>query len=127
MLHYFDVLRLLTVTTFKIVGFFTDTKTDIYIENGTSLDDGMVTPVSMPQQLSGNDWYMESFGLTVSFSLYGDLLGISEWAMREQRKCLKTGICQTSVQKKDEEEAREESQIADDGFAQPDDEVVVGW
>jgi hypothetical protein len=76
---------------------------------------------------------MESFGLTVSFSLYGDLLGISEWAMREQRKCLKTGICQTSVQKTDEaregdqDVAAEDAGFEDEGFAQPDDEVTVGW
>lgn len=47
----------------------------------------------MMQKLSGTDWYMESFGLTVSFSLYGDLLGISEWARKDQAKCVKTGLC----------------------------------
>ena len=61
----------------------------------------------MQQQLSGTDWYMESFSLTVSFSLYGDLLGISEWAWREQAKCVKSGICQTSVQKKTKQEEAE--------------------
>jgi len=29
---------------------------------------------------------MEAFGLTVSFSLYGDLLGISQWARDELEK-----------------------------------------
>jgi len=42
------------------------------------MDDGAVYLVSMEQQLSGTDWYMESFGLTVSFSLFGDLLGIAK-------------------------------------------------
>ena len=32
----------------------------------------------MEQKLDGTDWYMESFGLTVSFSLFGDLLGIAK-------------------------------------------------
>jgi len=47
----------------------------------------------MAQALSGTDWYMESFGLTVSYSLYGDLLGTSTWARREQEKCIKSGFC----------------------------------
>lgn len=52
-----------------------------------------MTNVSMAQALSGTDWYMESFGLTVSYSLYGDLLGTSTWARREQEKCIKSGFC----------------------------------
>jgi hypothetical protein len=29
---------------------------------------------------------MENFGLTVSFSLFGDLMGISKWAKEEEAK-----------------------------------------
>jgi len=47
------------------------------IEDGLAMDDGAIYLVSMKQELSGTDWYMESFGLTVSFSLFGDLLGIA--------------------------------------------------
>jgi hypothetical protein len=36
--------------------------------------------------LTATDWYNEAFGLTVSFSLYGDLLGISQWARDELEK-----------------------------------------
>jgi len=43
--------------------------------------------------MSATDWYMEAFGLMVSFSLYGDLLGISKWATEEESNCLKSGIC----------------------------------
>jgi len=43
--------------------------------------------------MSATDWYMEAFGLMVSFSLYGDLLGISKWASEEEANCLKSGIC----------------------------------
>ena len=57
----------------------------------------------MSQSLSGTDWYMESFGLTVSFSLYGDLLGTSAWARREQAKCVKNGICKPTDPVKDSE------------------------
>lgn len=90
----------------------------------------------MAQSLSGTDWYMEAFGLTVSFSLYGDLLGISEWAWREQAKCVVMGGCKTSVQKKTPEEEAEiaaakaaEAQVNEDlnNFANPDDEVTPGW
>lgn len=89
----------------------------------------------MSQQLTGTDWYMESFSLTVSFSLYGDLLGISEWAWREQAKCVKSGICNTSVQKKTPAEEAEiaaakeaEKKVNDDlnEFAEPNDQVP-GW
>lgn len=138
-LHFLDVLRLLTVTTIKTIGVFTDTKQDYLIDNGTDLDTGYATSVSMAQSLSGTDWYMESFGLTVSFSLYGDLLGTSEWAWREQAKCVGNGICQTSVQKKSEAEQAQldaakaaEAQVKADlsNFANPDDEVIptaAGW
>jgi len=47
---------------------------------------------------------MEEFGLIVSFSLYGDLLGISEWAWATQKDCVKSGVCNSSIQKKSEEE-----------------------
>lgn len=57
----------------------------------------------MSQSLSGTDWYMESFGLTVSFSLYGDLLGTSAWARREQAKCVKNGICKPTDPVEDSE------------------------
>jgi len=48
------------------------------IEDGLALDDGAVYAVTMQQSTDGTDWYMESFGLTVSFSLFGDLLGIAK-------------------------------------------------
>ena len=38
----------------------------------------------MDQRLDSNDWYMENFGMTVSFSLFGDLMGISKWAKEEE-------------------------------------------
>jgi len=95
-LHYIDVARLLIVTGFKTAGVLMDTKQDYLVDNGTDLDTGYTQDVSMVQAMSGTDWYMESFGLTVSFSLYGDLLGVSEWARREQAKCIKNGICQST-------------------------------
>jgi len=45
--------------------------------------------VSEMQQLSSNDYYMEALSLSVSFSLYGDLLGISKWAKETIKKDLK--------------------------------------
>lgn len=96
-LHYTDVVRLLVVTIFKSIGFFKDSMQDYLIDDGTNMDAGNVTVVSMAQMLTGTDWYMESFGLTVSFSLYGDLLGISEWAKKDQEACIKNGLCQSSV------------------------------
>jgi len=36
--------------------------------------------VTLQQKLSANDYYMEALSLAVSFSLYGDLLGITKWA-----------------------------------------------
>merc|ERR1712051_1121934 len=98
-LHYTDVVRVLTVTVFKVIGFFQDSMTDYLIDDGLKLKDGNTKAVSMSQTLTGTDWYMESFGLTVSFSLYGDLLGISEWATKDQEACIKNGLCQESVQK----------------------------
>lgn len=77
-LHYLDVARLITVQTFKFIGMAMDTKEDYQIESGLDLDEGAENPVSIMQSLSGTDWYMESFGLTVSFSLYGDLIGIAK-------------------------------------------------
>jgi hypothetical protein len=98
-MHYVDVLRLLIVLVFKTIGVFSDTKVDYQTDDGTNLDVGQMSNVSMAQALSGTDWYMESFGLTVSYSLYGDLLGISKWAKREQEKCIKSGFCKTSEEK----------------------------
>jgi len=92
-LNAIDVLRLLLVILFKIIGMFDDVKSDYYTDDGTNLDAGYATNVSMAQSISGTDWYMEAFGLTVSFSLYGDLLGISDWAMQAQEHCLKNGVC----------------------------------
>merc|ERR1712166_125273 len=40
---------------------------------------------------------METFGLSVSFSLYGDILGTSDWAWREQELCQKRGLCGMTV------------------------------
>jgi len=40
--------------------------------------------------MTSNDWYMESLGMTVSFSLFGDLMGISKWAEEEAAKKQKT-------------------------------------
>lgn len=77
-LHYFDIARILTSTVFKVIGMATDTQEDYMIEDGLAMNDGAVYGVSMEQRLSGTDWYMESFGLTVSFSLFGDLLGIAK-------------------------------------------------
>lgn len=82
-LHFVDLARLLTVLVFKTVAMFRDTREDYLIVDGTNMDTGNTTKVSIAQQLVGTDWYMESFSLTVSFSLYGDLLGISEWARRD--------------------------------------------
>merc|ERR1712166_75304 len=39
-LHYTDVIRLLTVTIIKIISFFIDKKTDYFIDDGTSLTSG---------------------------------------------------------------------------------------
>lgn len=75
-----DVLRMIVVLCLKTIGVFDDVKTDYLTDDGTNLDSTYGANVSMSQEISGTDWYMESFGLTVSFSLYGDLLGISEWA-----------------------------------------------
>lgn len=92
-LHFIDVLRILFSLCMKTIGIFDDVKTDYLVDDGTNLDTGFSSNVSMAQELSGTDWYMEAFGLTVSFSLYGDLLGISAWAWKEQAKCIKSGIC----------------------------------
>jgi len=81
-LHIIDVLRVVTVMAFKTIGVFDDKKTDYLVDDGTNLNTGYSSNVSMAQELSGTDWYMEAFGLTASFSLYGDLLGISKWASR---------------------------------------------
>jgi len=76
------------------------------MDDGANLDSGYATDVSMPQQLSGTDWYMESLGLTVSFSLYADLLKTSAWATQAQQNCLTDGVCFGEIQKKgDKEEA----------------------
>lgn len=77
-LHYIDIARMLTVHVFKFVGMAMDEREDYLIEGGLDMDAGAVNTVSMIQALSGTDWYMESFGLTVSFSLYGDLIGIGK-------------------------------------------------
>jgi hypothetical protein len=76
-LHYADIARILVSTVFKMIGMMSDTQEDYMIEDGLAMDDGAIYLVSMEQKLSGTDWYMESFGLTVSFSLFGDLLGIA--------------------------------------------------
>jgi len=98
-----------------------------------NLDTGYATPVSMVQSLSGTDWYMESFGLTVSFSLYGDLLGTSSWARREQAKCIKSGICKTTeepeaepvvVEKKVEEPKPAPEEIMNNEAAAPSSEEL---
>ena len=39
-LHYIDIVRIMTVTVFKIIGMFADRKTDYYIDDGTSLLSG---------------------------------------------------------------------------------------
>lgn len=78
MLHYGDILRIILSTVFKMVGMTMDTQEDYLIEDGLAMDDGAINNVSMEQKLTGTDWYMESFGLTVSFSLFGDLLGIAK-------------------------------------------------
>jgi hypothetical protein len=77
-LHYADITRIIVSTVFKVLGMAMDTQEDYMIEDGLAMDDGAIYLVSMEQQLSGTDWYMESFGLTVSFSLFGDLLGITK-------------------------------------------------
>jgi hypothetical protein len=79
-LHYSDAIRMLVVTIMKFVSFFIDVKTDYYIDDGTSLTSGTTTLVTMDQRMTSTDWYMENFGLTVSYSLFGDLMGISKWA-----------------------------------------------
>jgi len=94
-LHFVDMARFLTVSVMKTIGIFEDTKQDYLIDNGLSLQTGYSTNVSMLQELSGTDWYMETFGLSCSFALYGDLLGTSDWAWREQDLCLKQGLCDT--------------------------------
>lgn len=79
-MHYSDVLRLLVVNIMKMVGMITDRKTDYFVDDGKNLFYGAYKQVSMEQKMTSNDWYMESLGLTVSFSLFGDLMGISKWA-----------------------------------------------
>lgn len=85
-LHYVDVIRLIIVGITKTIGIATDRKTDYGITDGYDMDVGDTTLVSMSQRLTATDWYNEAFGLTVSFSLYGDLLGISQWARDELEK-----------------------------------------
>ena len=77
------------------------------MDDGANLDSGYATDVSMPQQLSGTDWYMESLGLTVSFSLYADLLKTSAWATQAQQNCLTDGVCFGEIQKKGDKETAE--------------------
>ena len=93
------------------------------MDDGANLDSGYATDVSMPQQLSGTDWYMESLGLTVSFSLYADLLKTSAWATQAQQNCLTDGVCFGEIQKKGEKEEAEdvfrEVACSRDGAARP--------
>jgi len=85
-LHYIDPIRLILVIITKTIGLIKDKKSDYAISDGYSMDSGAATKVSMQQKLTATDWYMEAFGLTVSYSLYGDLLGISQWARDELDK-----------------------------------------
>jgi len=85
--------RVVAITVLKTMGVFYDKKTDYLVDNGTDMNTGYTSDVSMAQELSRNDWNMETFGLTVSFSLYGDLSGISDWALNEQAKCIYMGNC----------------------------------
>lgn len=97
------------MTTLKTLAFFADKKEDYLIEDGMELKAGNTVKASMIQSLTGTDWYMESFGLTVSFSLYGDLLGISKWAMDNLKDCKKDGTCMTDNDKAEISEQVEKS------------------
>ena len=71
------MLIALTMTIMKIVGMFTDKSTDYYVALGNNLYSYRY--INTEQKLTANDYYMDVLGLTVTFALYGDLLGIQKW------------------------------------------------
>lgn len=104
-IHFIDLIRLVFVVIMKAVAFVNDDKQDYLIQDGTALAAGdtvVFLKVSEMQQLSSNDYYMEALSLSVSFSLYGDLLGISKWAkeaIKKEKETIKAQKQKTPAEK----------------------------